>query len=50
MYHDRFVNEFAREHLHDADASRKEASTRDFDRMLSFAMHIASDLIDHYEK
>lgn len=50
VYHDRFVSEFAREHLRDADASRREACTRDFDRMLSFAMHIASDLIDHYEK
>ena len=48
--HNALVQEFANEHL--TGLSQEETLTKinEFSKMLSFAMHIASDVVDFYEK
>lgn len=48
--HTAFVQEFAREHLQGLPPDETLNKINEFSKMLSFAMHIASDVVDFYEK
>ena len=48
--HNALVQEFAREHLSGLSPEETINKINEFSKMLSFAMHVASDVVDFYEK
>lgn len=50
MQHNELVQEFAREHLNGLSPQETINKVNEFSKMLSFAMHVASDLVEFYEK
>ena len=48
--HSALVQEFAREHLSGLPPQETLDKMNEFSKMLSFAMHVASDVVDFYEK
>ena len=48
--HTAFIQEFAREHLQGLPPEEILVKINEFSKMLSFAMHVASDMVDFYEK
>jgi hypothetical protein len=50
MQHNELVQEFAREHLNGLSPQETITKVNEFSKMLSFAMHVASDLVEFYEK
>ncbi len=48
--HNALVQEFAREHLNGLSPEETINKINEFSKMLSFAMHVASDVVEFYEK